>query len=56
MGAQMASENNCSTYDISTKSPRIKANASHQNIFGGKRVKKTYINGSNLVTNYLYKY
>jgi len=49
------SENNCSIYDISTKSPRLKANVSHQNIFGGKGRKNIH-NGSNLVTNYLYKY
>jgi len=30
----------CSIYDISTKSPRLKANVSYQNIFGGKRAKK----------------
>jgi len=37
---RMSSENNCSIYDISRKSPRLKANVSYQNIFGGKRAKK----------------
>jgi len=38
----MGSENNCSIYDISTKSPRLKANVnvSYINVFGGKRAKK----------------
>jgi len=38
----MGSENNCSIYDISTKSSRLKANVnvSYLNIFGVKRAKK----------------
>jgi len=41
-GHRMGSENNCSIYDISTKSPRLKANVnvSYINVFGGKRAKK----------------
>jgi len=39
-GHKMASENNCSIYDISIKSPRLKANVCYQNIFWGKRAKK----------------